>query len=65
MYKNLQGVAMEIINPNSNGNPFGDVQPMGCGSEALAPPNLGGGGEGGGGCRYFVDGPCKGVLALN
>ncbi len=35
---------MEIINPKNSGNPFGDAQPMGCGSEALAPPNTNGGG---------------------
>ncbi len=38
---------MEIINPDGiGGNPFGDIQPMGCGTEALAPPNTNGGGGG-------------------
>lgn len=38
---------MEIINPNNRGNnPFGDIQPMGCGTDALVPPHYDNGGGG-------------------
>ncbi len=38
---------MEIINPDGiGGNPFGDIQPMGCGTSPPPPPFVFGGGGG-------------------